>query len=190
MRVMVERADGVIGEDIMRTAIYGCSEFFDWLLDFPHTREYYTVEKLGDKREAGPIYGPAVTHFVRRIENVRSLDPSIGPGWAGTFIKQTMLDAIPAQKLNVEILLQHEAKHLIKAGRIGFFLNFYCTRASLDNHIHTFSIQLKVTYDSHLDMIPTLKEEEKAQIYAWLIEYRECRGYYCRHRTSAERLKE
>lgn len=29
---------------------------------------------------------------------------------------------------------------------------------------------VKVTYDSHLDMIPTLKEEEKAQIYAWLIE--------------------
>ena len=27
---------------------------------------------------------------------------------------------------------------------------------------------VKVTYDSHLDMIPTLKEEEKAQIYAWL----------------------
>ena len=42
VRVMVERTDGVIGEDIMRTAIYGCSEFFDWLLDFPHTREYYT----------------------------------------------------------------------------------------------------------------------------------------------------
>ena len=32
---------------------------------------------------------------------------------------------------------------------------------------------VKVTYDSHLDMIPTLKEEEKAQIYAWLIEARE-----------------
>ena len=32
---------------------------------------------------------------------------------------------------------------------------------------------MKVTYDSHLDMIPTLKEEEKAQIYAWLVEARE-----------------
>ena len=32
---------------------------------------------------------------------------------------------------------------------------------------------VKVTYDSHLDMIPTLKEEEKAQMYAWLIEARE-----------------
>lgn len=30
-----------------------------------------------------------------------------------------------------------------------------------------------VTYNSHLDMIPTLTEEEKAQIMAWLIEARE-----------------
>ncbi len=120
VQVMYDRAGGVIGKDIMHTAIYGCTEFFDWLLDFPKTREVYTVEKLGEKREAGPVYGPAVTHFVNRIENIRSLDPSIGPGWAGTFVKQTMLDAIPQQKLDVEILLEHEAKHLItdETGRV------------------------------------------------------------------------
>ena len=32
---------------------------------------------------------------------------------------------------------------------------------------------VKVTYDATFDMIPSLKEEEKAQIYAWLIEARE-----------------
>ena len=32
---------------------------------------------------------------------------------------------------------------------------------------------VKVTYDSHLDMIPTLTDEEKTQIEAWLIEARE-----------------
>ena len=32
---------------------------------------------------------------------------------------------------------------------------------------------VKVTYEAQCDMIPTLKEEEKAQIYAWLIEARE-----------------
>ena len=32
---------------------------------------------------------------------------------------------------------------------------------------------VKVTYDDTIDMIPSLKEEEKAQIYAWLIEARE-----------------
>ena len=32
---------------------------------------------------------------------------------------------------------------------------------------------VKVTYDAQLDMIPTLTEEEKQQIYAWLCEARE-----------------
>lgn len=32
---------------------------------------------------------------------------------------------------------------------------------------------LMVTYNSHIDMIPTLTEEEKAQIMAWLVEARE-----------------
>lgn len=32
---------------------------------------------------------------------------------------------------------------------------------------------VQVTYTAQLDMIPTLKEEEKAQIYAWLVEARE-----------------
>lgn len=36
----------------------------------------------------------------------------------------------------------------------------------------TFGV-LKVTYDSHLDMIPSLTDEEKAQIYSWLVEARE-----------------
>ena len=36
----------------------------------------------------------------------------------------------------------------------------------------TFGV-LKVTYDSHLDMIPSLTDEEKARIYSWLVEARE-----------------
>ena len=36
----------------------------------------------------------------------------------------------------------------------------------------TFGV-VKVTYDSYLDMIPTLKEDEKTQILAWLVEARE-----------------
>lgn len=33
--------------------------------------------------------------------------------------------------------------------------------------------KVKVTYEAYLDEIPSLKEEEKAQIYAWMIEARE-----------------
>ena len=32
---------------------------------------------------------------------------------------------------------------------------------------------VKVTYDATLDMIPSHTDEEKAQIYAWLVEARE-----------------
>lgn len=38
--------------------------------------------------------------------------------------------------------------------------------------VMTFNV-VKVTYDAHCDMIPTLKDEEKQQIMAWLIEARE-----------------
>ncbi|MBQ6653434.1 MAG: DUF3826 domain-containing protein, partial [Prevotella sp.] len=38
--------------------------------------------------------------------------------------------------------------------------------------VMTFDV-VKVTYEAQCDMIPTLKEEEKQQIMAWLIEARE-----------------
>ena len=113
VRDLSARTGGVIGEDIMRTAVYGCGEFFDWLLDFPGTREHFTIELFGEKRQQGPIYGPAVVGFPKRIENLKSLDPSIGPGWTGTFIKNAMLRAISDQNLPVQILTEHRARHLL-----------------------------------------------------------------------------
>ena len=120
VRELSRRTGGVISEELTRTAVYGCQEFFDWLLDFPGARDFFTLELLGEKRAMGPIFGPAVIHNKTRCENARSLDPSIGPGWSGTFVKNAMLQAIPDQKLDVEILLEHEAKHLItdEEGRV------------------------------------------------------------------------
>lgn len=120
VEVMYERGEHILDKDVLRTAIYGCSEFFDWLLTFPGAKDFFTIEKLGEKRAVGPIFGPAVIHVKTPCENQRSLDPSIGPGWGGTFVKNAMLAAIPQQKLDVEILLQHEAKHLLTddSGRV------------------------------------------------------------------------
>lgn len=120
VRDLSARTGGVVGEDLMRTAVYGSGEFFDWLLDFPGARDAFEVEARGEKRELGPMYGPAVLHFKKRILNRRSTDSSIGPGWAGTFVRQAMLEAIPREKLDVEILLRHEVKHLLtdEAGRV------------------------------------------------------------------------
>ena len=115
------RTDGKIGSDIMRTAVYGCAEFTDWLLEFPGTRSQLSLELSEESRAmVHPVSGPAVLRLPKRVENKLSKDASIGPGLIGSFVKKIMLEAIPAQKLDVEILLEHEARHLITdgAGRV------------------------------------------------------------------------
>ena len=53
-------------------------------------------------------------------------------------------------------------------------LSMYLKPQEIDKvkDVMTFNV-VKVTYDAQCDMIPTLKEEEKQQIMAWLIEARE-----------------
>lgn len=60
--------------------------------------------------------------------------------------------------------------HFAFPANLSLFLNEKQVEAVKDGM--TYGV-VKVTYDSHLDMIPSLKEEEKAQIYAWLVEARE-----------------
>ena len=53
-------------------------------------------------------------------------------------------------------------------------LSMYLKPQEIDKvkDVMTFNV-VKVTYEAQCDMIPTLKEEEKQQIMAWLIEARE-----------------
>lgn len=60
--------------------------------------------------------------------------------------------------------------HFAFPANLSLFLNEEQVEAVKDGM--TYGV-VKVTYDSHIDMIPSLKEEEKAQIYAWLVEARE-----------------
>lgn len=60
--------------------------------------------------------------------------------------------------------------HFAFPANLSLFLNEEQIEAVKDGM--TYGV-LKITYDSHLDMIPSLKKEEKAQIYAWLKEARE-----------------
>ena len=108
------RTNHSVSEDVMRTCVYGCGEFFDWLYEFPDADKAFNITLFGESRAMGPIYGPAVVGFPNRLdENLLSRDPSFGPGWSGTWIKNAMLKAIPDQKLDVEILTKHAAKHLV-----------------------------------------------------------------------------
>ncbi len=97
--------DGVIEEDVLRTAVYGCGDFFDWLCTFGTAEKHYNLVNLGDVNAHGPIYGPGLLDFPNRIrDNLLCRDDAIGPGWGGTYVKYTMLDAIRDGKLDVEIL--------------------------------------------------------------------------------------
>lgn len=60
--------------------------------------------------------------------------------------------------------------HFAFAADLSLFINEKQIEVVKDGM--TFGV-VKVTYDATLDMIPTLKKEEKAQILAWLKEARE-----------------
>ena len=60
--------------------------------------------------------------------------------------------------------------HFAFPATLGIYLNDEQVTAVIDGM--TYGV-VKVTYDSHLDMIPSLTEEEKTQIKAWLVEARE-----------------
>lgn len=60
--------------------------------------------------------------------------------------------------------------HFAFPASLSLFLNEEQIEAVKDGM--TYSV-VKVTYEATLDMIPSLKEEEKVQIYAWLVEARE-----------------
>ena len=60
--------------------------------------------------------------------------------------------------------------HFAFPASLSLFLNEEQIEAVKDGM--TYGV-VKVTYEATLDMIPSLKEEEKVQIYAWLVEVRE-----------------
>lgn len=60
--------------------------------------------------------------------------------------------------------------HFAFPAQLSLFLNDKQVEAVKDGM--TYGV-VKVTYDATLEMIPSLKEEEKAQILAWLVEARE-----------------
>lgn len=60
--------------------------------------------------------------------------------------------------------------HFAFPATLGIYLSDEQVTAVIDGM--TYGV-VKVTYDSHLDMIPSLTEEEKTQLMAWLVEARE-----------------
>ena len=106
--------DNVLEEDVLRTAVYGTTAFFDWLCDNAPVHDFYKVVDLGSADAHGPIYGPGLLDMPKRYrDHLNCRDDAIGPGFGGTFIKHSMLEAIEQQNLDVEILVATAARHLL-----------------------------------------------------------------------------
>lgn len=94
-----------------------------------------------------------------------------------TAINQAKRSALPKEEISkAQAAAKNEAEaalyrsHFAFAADLSLFINEKQIEVVKDGM--TFGV-VKVTYDATLDMIPTLKKEEKAQILAWLKEARE-----------------
>ena len=114
IEVFWERAGKKLDKEVVRTAVYGCGEFFDWLCGISDAEKDFELVPLGDVRAMGPMYSSGLINLPTRMyENLLCRDMAIGPGWAGTYVKHKLLDQIRNERLDVEILTHHEAKHLL-----------------------------------------------------------------------------
>lgn len=79
-------------------------------------------------------------------------------------------------KKNDKKLAEAQADSKLYRSHFGFLgdLSMYLSPQDIEKvkDVMTFNV-VKVTYDAQCDMIPTLKDDEKQQIMAWLIEARE-----------------
>ncbi|MDD6023756.1 MAG: FAD-binding protein, partial [Oscillospiraceae bacterium] len=108
-----ERGDGEIEKELIRSAVYGACDFFDWLCDHCDITKTYKLKKASDTDFHGPMFGDGILEMPdRQFENLLCRDDAIGPGWGGTHVKRTMLDAIENKNLPVKILTSTAAEHL------------------------------------------------------------------------------
>ena len=113
VKAFSQRCDGEIDESLLRSAVYGTCDFFSWLCTLCDITKTYTLKKATDTDFHGPMFGQGVLEMSdRQFENLLCRDDAIGPGWGGTHVKHTMLDAIEKDNLPVKILTSTAAKHL------------------------------------------------------------------------------
>ena len=110
----MEVSKNEIEEELIRAAVYGAGEFFDWLCTICDVEQVYELKRLEDGDFHGPIYGDASLEFKGRWKvNLNCRDDAIGPGWGGTHVIHTMLDTMEREKLDIKILTSTAAEHLI-----------------------------------------------------------------------------
>ena len=88
---------------------------FDWLYDYSDLKDYIKLVRFADVSPGMAAFmswgAEAYVDFPKRTANVKSTDHSMGPGWMGTFVVESMLAR--CKELGVTILTEHAAKKLL-----------------------------------------------------------------------------
>ena len=97
---------------LLRRAMYAVDDMFDWLMGFGGTEDVFELTDRRGLPQMGPFpHMPGLLGPRKRIQNVRSTDESMGPGWAGTFVVQKML--AQAERLGIRVLTGVRADHIV-----------------------------------------------------------------------------
>jgi succinate dehydrogenase/fumarate reductase flavoprotein subunit len=94
-------------------------QFWDFMISKGGEAEAKKYFKIGETKSFGMVTSKIGIDMPRRIDKYRDLDdPSIGPGWWGSFIVDQMMEC--CKKMNVTVLTETRAKKFIKdsSGRI------------------------------------------------------------------------
>ena len=99
-------------KELLRRAMYGLDDMFDWLTGFGGAEEEFELVDRRGLPQMGPFPNmPGLLGPRRRIQNVKSTDESMGPGWAGTFVVQKMM--AQTERLGITVLTGTQADHIV-----------------------------------------------------------------------------
>lgn len=109
-----QMGEGQIEKELVHAAVYGASDFFDWLCGLCDITETYDLHAASENDFHGPMFGNSVVEFKERyLKNLNCRDDAIGPGWGGTHVIETMMDTIEKENLDVTILMGTAAEHIL-----------------------------------------------------------------------------
>lgn len=133
-------------------------------------RSQKIVDKLGltDAKVAEDVRNTIANRYFELNDIYEARDAKVKEVKASGLTGDAKNNALKAAENEKDAALYRS--HFAFPANLSLFLNEEQIEAVKDGM--TYGV-VKVTYDSHIDMIPSLKEEEKAQIYAWLVEARE-----------------
>ena len=99
-------------KELLRKAMYGLDDMFDWLTGFGDAEEEFELIDRRGMPQMGPFPNmPGLLGPKRRFLNTRSTDETMGPGWAGSFVIRKMMEQ--TKRLGITVLTDTRAEHIL-----------------------------------------------------------------------------